>query len=208
MCGWRWRPASSLASSQRSRTSTAMAAAAAKKATLRVQAALNRFQVLEEELHLKHETLMLNQRQDQDKLRLQQRLKELQLETEIAKAYARTVINNEDLPVLADIKPAASDYYNQSDLVKESISCAKPSSNTMHMQSKKELDGSDNSETAELFLQDMTDLQRQQLTQKQHMFQAHQACDQHLEQLLGQQPQLAYPLHCPKLKFQHSEETR
>ena len=66
-----------------------MAAAAAKKATLKVQAtALNTFQALEEELRLKQETLMLNQRQDQNKLRLQQRLKELQLETEIAKADA------------------------------------------------------------------------------------------------------------------------
>ena len=76
-----------------------MAAAAAEKATLRVQAALNKFQALEEELRMKHETLMLNQRQEQDKLRLQQRLKELQLVTEIAKAdaeekaYARTACN-------------------------------------------------------------------------------------------------------------------
>ena len=73
--GRRGRSASSLASSRVSRASSAMAAAATKKATLRVQAAaLNKFQTLEEEeLRLKHETLMLNQRQDQDKLRLQQR---------------------------------------------------------------------------------------------------------------------------------------
>ena len=54
----------------------------------------------------------------------------------------------------------------------------------MRTQSKKEID--DNSETAELFLQDMMDVQRQPLTQNQHMFQAHQARDQHLEQLLSQ----------------------
>ena len=98
--GRRGKSASSLASSRRSRASSAMAAAAAEKATLRVQAAaLNKFQALEEELRMKHETLMLNQRQEQDKLRLQQRLKELQLVTEIAKAdaeekaYARTACN-------------------------------------------------------------------------------------------------------------------
>ena len=69
--GRRGGSASSLASSRVSRASSAMAAAAAKKATLRVQAAaLNKFQALEEEeLRLKHETLMLNQRQEQDKLR-------------------------------------------------------------------------------------------------------------------------------------------
>ena len=206
--GRRGRSASSLASSRVSRASSAMAAAAAKKATLRVQAAaLNKFQALEEEeLRLKHETLMLNQRQDQDKLRLQQRLKELQLETEIAKAdaeekaYARTVTNDEGLPGLADIKPAAFEYYNRSDPVKENISCAKSSSNTMRTQSKKELDGSDNSETAELFLQDMIDVQRQQLTQNQHMFQVYQARDQHLEQLLDQQRQLALSMTLPKVE--------
>ena len=155
-----------------------MAAAAAKKATLRVQAAtLNKFQALEEkELRLKQETLMVKQRQEQDKLHLQQRLKELQLETEIAKAddeekaYARTVINDENLSVLADIRPVVPQCYNRSDSVKENVSRAKPSSTTMQTQSKKELDGSDNSETAELFLQDMMDVQRQQLTPNQHMF--------------------------------------
>ena len=76
--GRRGRPASSLASSRGSRASSAMAAAAAKKATLKVQAAaLNKFQALEEEeLRLKQETLMLNQRQDQNKLHVQQRLKD------------------------------------------------------------------------------------------------------------------------------------
>ena len=124
----------------------------------------------------------------------------MQLETEIAKADARTVRNDEDLPVLADIKPAAFQYYNRSDPVKENIYCAKSSSNTMQTQSKKELDGSDNSETAELFLQDMIDVQRQQLTQNQHMFQAYQARDQHLEQLLGQQRQLALSMTLPKVE--------
>ena len=70
----------------------------------------------------------------------------------------------------------------------------------MQTQSKKELDGSDNSETAELFLQDMTDLQRQQLTLNQHMFQAYQVRDQHLEQLLGQQRQLALSMTLPKVE--------
>ena len=204
--GRRGRPASSLASSRGSRAGSAMAAAAAKKATLRVQAAaLNKFQALEEEeLRLKRETLMLNQRQDQNKLRVQQRLKELQLETEIAKpaaeekAYARAVINDDARSVLANIKPAVFQRYNRSDPVKENISCAKPSSTTMQTQSKKEID--DNSETAELFLQDMMDVQRQQLTQNQHMFQAHQARDQHLEQLLSKQRQLALSMALPKVE--------
>ncbi len=113
--GWHGKSGGSVASSQRSKASSAMAAAAAKKATLRVQAeALNKYRALEEEeLCLKHEMLMLNQRQDEEKLRLQQRKKELQLETENAKAdaeeraYARTVTNDEDLPLLSDIKPRA-----------------------------------------------------------------------------------------------------
>ena len=62
--GRRGRPASSFASSRRSRASSANDVAAAKKATLKMQAAaLNEFLA-------KHETLMLNQRQDQDQLRL------------------------------------------------------------------------------------------------------------------------------------------
>ena len=70
----------------------------------------------------------------------------------------------------------------------------------MQMESKKELDGSDNSETAELFLQDMIDLQHQQLIQNQHMSQAHQARNQHLEELLGQQQQLALSMTLPKVE--------
>ena len=126
------------------------------------------------------------------------------METEIAKAdaeekaYARAVINDDARSVLADIKSAAFQRYNRPDQVKENISCAKPSSTTMRTQSKKEID--DNSETAELFLQDMMDVQRQQLTLNQHMFQAHQARDQHLEQLLSQQRQLALSMTLSKVE--------
>ncbi len=206
--GWRGKSRASVASSQRSKASSAMAAAAAKKATLRVQAeALNKYRALEEEeLRLKHEMLMLNQRQDEEKLRLQQRKKELQLETEIAKAdaeeraYARTVTNDEDLPLLSDIKPASNQDGIRPDPVEVNIPNTRPDPNSVRKESKKDLDGSDNSEIAEQFLQDMMDVQRQQLTQNEHMFQAYQARDQHMEQLLSQQRQLALSMALPEVE--------
>ena len=71
--------------------------------------------------------------------------------------------------------------------------------NKIRIEAKGELDTSDDSEKAELFLQDMAQIQREQLTQNRRMFQACEARDQHMEELIRQQREFSLFMTLPKV---------
>jgi hypothetical protein len=198
----------SVSSSRRSRVSSsaqsAMVAAAAKKAMLTVRAAtLDKYKALEEEeLRIQHEIAALNQRQEEQRLRCQQRKKELELETEIAKvdaeerAYAGTLVRDEPQPMTFDglIIDTGVQGDQKSTQVKSSIHSAK-----LRGETKKD-DASDDSETAENFLREMVNVQQLQLNQNQQMFESQQYRDQYMQQLLNQQYRLATSMTLPNVE--------
>ncbi|XP_028404804.1 uncharacterized protein LOC114527371 [Dendronephthya gigantea] len=204
----RWSAKGSTASSRRSRVSSsaqsAIAAAKAKKAMLTVRAeALDKYKALEEEeLRVQHEIAALTQRQEEQRLRCQQRKKELEIETEFAKAdaeekaYAETLLRDKPQPMTSNGLAIETGLQGS-----QTPTQVKPSIHSVKLKGEaKEDDASDDSETAGNFLREMVNVQQLQLNQNQQMFESQRYRDEYMQQLLNQQHRLATSMALPNVQ--------
>jgi len=201
-------------------------AAAAKRAALQAEAAsLHKQQAIQqEELRLRQEVLKQQQLQEEAKLRLDQRKRELDLEREIARAqveeqtYANAELESASvkLPsgIPAQVLPLPMDQHPFSPMKPcppMAPQDTKPLENKCYEDvrlaghlddGEKDNPSSHGSSTGERFIQELIEIQREQQRHNKSLLYLQESRDLHLQELLAQQNKLSLSLTLPSSEVQ------